>query len=66
VLPGSPAAEAGLLAGDIIIGFGGVPIGDLTAYSEAMKQHSPGDVVRVEYVRDGESASIEVTLTERK
>jgi hypothetical protein len=66
VLPGSPAAEAGLLPGDIVTGFAGAPIGDLTDYSEAMKQHAPGDVVLVEYVRDGTAASVEVTLVERK
>ncbi len=66
VLPGSPAAEAGLQAGDLITGFAGVPITDLTDYSEAMKTHAPGDVVVVEYVREGESSSVQVTLTERR
>jgi membrane-associated protease RseP (regulator of RpoE activity) len=66
VLPGSPAAAAGLQTGDLITGFAGTPITDLTDYSEAMKQHAPGDVVVVEYVRDGEAGSVEVTLTERR
>lgn len=66
VLPGSPAAAAGLQTGDLITVFAGAPITDLTDYSEAMKQHAPGDVVVVEYVRDGEAGSVEVTLTERR
>ncbi len=65
VLPGSPAAAAGLQTGDLITGFAGVPIADLTDYSEAMKRHAPGDVVVVEYVREGTAGSVEVTLTER-
>ena len=66
VLPGSPAAEAGLQSGDLITGFAGVPIADLTDYSEAMKLHAPGDVVEVEYVREGKPGIVEVTLAERR
>lgn len=66
VLPGSPAAEAGLMAGDRITAFGGAPVSDLTDYSEAMKHHVPGDVVEVEFVRDEETRRVQVTLTERR
>ena len=66
VLPRSPAAEAGLHAGDRITGFGGAPVVDLTAYSEAMKLYAPGDVVEVDFVRDGEQRTVEVTLVERR
>lgn len=66
VLPGSPAAEAGLREGDRITGFGGTPVADLTDYSEAMKRYAPGDVVEVEFVRDGTPQRVEVTLVERR
>ena len=66
VLPGSPAAAAGLQTGDLITSFAGQPITDLTDYSEAMKRHAPGDVVVVEYMREGEAGKVEVTLTERR
>lgn len=66
VIAGSPAAQAGLREGDVIVEFGGAPLDDLTDYSEAMKRHEPGDVVVVVYLRGGERHSVEVTLTERK
>jgi aminopeptidase N len=66
VLAGSPAADAGLQAGDRIVAFGEAPVTDLTDYSEAMKRHSPGDVVEVEFVREGETHRVEVTLVERR
>lgn len=66
VLPGSPAAEAGLREGDVIVSFGGDAVGDLTGYSEAMKRYAPGDVVTVGFLRDGERREVEVTLVERR
>lgn len=66
VIPGSPAAQAGLLEGDLITAFGEAPVTDLTDYSEAMKQYAPGDVVTVDFTRDGEAMQVEVTLTERR
>lgn len=66
VLPGSPAALAGLEKGDVILGFGGDVVGDLTDYSEAMKRFAPGDVVAVQFRRGDETLEVEVTLVERK
>jgi Zn-dependent M28 family amino/carboxypeptidase len=66
VLPGTPAAQAGLQEGDVITGFGGAPVSDLTDYSEAMKLYAPGDVVVVDFTREGEPMQVEVTLTERR
>lgn len=66
VIPGSPAEKAGLQAGDVIVGFAGGPVEDLTDYSEAMKRFAPGDVVEVEFLRDGERRMVEVTLVERR
>ena len=66
VLPGSPAASAGLAEGDVILSFGGDAVGDLTDYSEAMKRFAPGDVVHVEFLRDGKTQEVEVTLVERR
>jgi S1-C subfamily serine protease len=66
VLPNSPAAEAGLTEGDVIVAFDETPVADLTDYSEAMKRRAPGDRVRVEFLRDGERRSVDVTLVERR
>ena len=66
VLPGSPAEEAGLHAGDVIVAFDDTEVVDLTDYSEAMKRHQPGDEVEVEYLRDGERVRVHVVLVRRR
>ncbi len=65
VMPGSPAAEAGLEKGDVLKQIGGVPVEDLAAFSQVLKSHAPGDVVEVVFERAGETLSKEVTLAER-
>jgi len=65
VLPGSPAAEAGVQAGDILVSFGGVEVVDLTGYSEAMKRFAPGDEVEVVLRRGGETVTVTATLRAR-
>jgi putative serine protease PepD len=62
---GSPAAAAGLKAGDVITAFGGQTIkspGDLTS---AVGTKKPGDKVTVTYVRGGQTKTTEVTLATR-
>ena len=63
--PGSPAEKAGLQEGDIVVKIGGTPVGTLQDYSNALKAHTPGDVVTVTFVRDGKEMTAEVTLAER-
>jgi serine protease Do len=65
VEPGSPADEAGLRRGDIIVALDGKEIrssGDLYA---ALRDYQPGDEVSVAVVRDGERRTFDVTLGER-
>jgi membrane-associated protease RseP (regulator of RpoE activity) len=60
-----PAARAGVLANDVVLDIDGAPIaspGDLT---QAISSYRPGDVVRVELIRDGEPLSLDVTLGRR-
>ena len=45
VLPGSPAAEAGLEAGDVIISLGDEPMYDIAELSAAIKLRRPGETV---------------------
>jgi aminopeptidase N len=66
VLPGSPAEQAGLEAGDILVEFGGTPVDTLTDYSDAMKRYAPGDEVEVVFLRGQERKTVKVTLVERK
>jgi S1-C subfamily serine protease len=65
VLPGSPAASAGLLADDVITSIGGTPISSMTGLVLALRSHDPGDVVDVAYLRAGEPHTCTVTLTEK-
>lgn len=62
---GSPAEKGGLLAGDVIVEFGGRAVTDLQSYSDALYSHKPGDVVKVVYVRDGKKLETTVTLGSR-
>jgi peptidase M28-like protein/PDZ domain-containing protein/peptidase M1-like protein len=65
VLPGSPAAAAGIVSGDVIVSFGGAEVTDLKTYSDLLKGRIPGDVVEVGVRRGGETISLRVTLGER-
>lgn len=65
VRAGSPAEKGGLLAGDVIVEFGGVPVTDLQSYSDALYTHKPGDVVKVVVLRDGKRIETTVTLGTR-
>jgi Zn-dependent M28 family amino/carboxypeptidase len=61
----SPAEKAGLVAGDVIVEFGGRAVTDLQSYSDALYSHKPGDVVKVVYMRDGKRVETAVTLGTR-
>jgi S1-C subfamily serine protease len=65
VRPGSPADEAGLTQGDIIISFDGVPIRTMAELAGHVQQRQPGDRVILTVVRAGERSDIEVQLAER-
>lgn len=61
----TPAAEAGLTAGDTITRMGSTQITDGTALSEAIAEHKPGDTVSLSWTdADGQTHSANVTLTE--
>jgi hypothetical protein len=60
VVPGSPAAKAGLAAGDRITGLGGTDIKDLGSLVDAIRSHEIGDEVEVRYVRGGKTATAKV------
>jgi putative serine protease PepD len=65
VSPGSPAEKSGLQTGDIIVKFEDTPIKSLRDYSNALKTKQPGDVVKIEYIRDGEHKTVQLELAER-
>lgn len=65
VREGSPADRAGLQQGDIIVGLGGMEVADLYGLTDALRAHRPGDVVVIEWLRDGERMSAETELASR-
>jgi len=66
VKPNSPAAKAGLKAGDILIEFGDKPIKNLYDFTDALRRSKVGDVVEVKVLRDGQSVTASVKLEQRK
>ena len=61
----SPAEKAGLRGGDIIVELGGTEITDLYAYTYALRDHKPGDEVRVVVIREGERLTFTAILGSR-
>jgi hypothetical protein len=66
VKPGSPAAKAGLKAGDILVQFGDKPIKNLYDFTDALRRSKVGDVVEVRVLRDGQPVTASVKLEQRK
>ncbi|MGC2108336.1 MAG: M28 family peptidase [Candidatus Korobacteraceae bacterium] len=66
VRPGSPAAKAGLKAGDILVQFGDKPIHNLYDFTDALRRSKVGQVVEVKVLRDSQPRTVSVKLEQRK
>jgi hypothetical protein len=62
----SPAAKAGLKAGDLLVEFDGKPIQNLQDYAYALRAKQPGDRVQVVVKRNGRDVKADVLLEARK
>lgn len=62
----SAAKKAGLRANDIIIKFDGTPVGNPDDLRKAIKSKSPGDEVKLTYLRGGTQKTVDVTLGEHQ
>lgn len=62
VVDGGAAAEAGLEQGDVIISFNGHPVSDATDLTAQVRALAAGASSELEYVRDGQTYSLQVTL----
>ncbi|MEW4561346.1 M28 family peptidase [Bremerella sp. JC770] len=60
--PGSPAADAGIKGGDILVDLGGNRIGGLEDFDAALRKFKAGDKVEVVVMRDGKEVKLTVTL----
>jgi hypothetical protein len=66
VREGSPAAKAGLKAGDILVEFDGQPIKNLYDFTFALRSKKAGDRVQVRILREGKPVVATVTLEQRR
>jgi uncharacterized iron-regulated protein len=64
VLPNSAAEAAGLLAGDVLLAFDGVPLAENYDLIYEVKQKRPGDQSVLQIERDGKEQTVEVTFPE--
>jgi len=62
VVEDSPAKEAGLKKGDIIIKLGDKEVNSLADFRYELYKHEPGDEVEIVYVRDGEEKETTIKL----
>ena len=66
VRAGSPAAKAGLQAGDVLTSFAGKPVNNLYDFTYLLQGSKVGDVVEVKFLRDGKEMTASVTLEARR
>jgi putative serine protease PepD len=65
VTPDSPAARAGLQAGDVVVSIDGKAVQDRSELVAAIRGRKPGDKVTLVVVRGGNETTITATLTQR-
>lgn len=65
VIDDSPAAEAGLRHGDVIVAFAGNPVHEVKDLTKAVRKADPGDEFAITVLRDGKRQDLKVTLGER-
>ena len=64
IFPGSPAEQAGLQEGDIIVAIEGEQIGPGADLSMLIVPFSPGDTITLRVLRDSSTSEVDVTLGE--
>lgn len=62
--PNGPAAQAGLKAGDVIVGVGNQAVTDTSSLADALVSKSPGDTVAVQVYRGSQQLTVNVKLGE--
>ena len=62
---GTPADEAGIETGDLIVSIEGEEVRSVEEFLGLLRRRDPGETVEVGVLRDGEEEQLEVTLAER-
>jgi membrane-associated protease RseP (regulator of RpoE activity) len=62
VVEGSPAEQAGITAGDIIVAIDGAAIGADDTLAQIMRGHRPGDTVEIQLSSRGQERTVQVKL----
>lgn len=62
VVAGSPAAEAGVLAGDVVVAYGGKAISDAASLRNELAKSRAGERVKLTVIREGKSRDISVIV----
>ena len=65
VVDGGPAGEAGLAAGDVIVGLSAETVPSMSALVIALRERNPGEVIELEVLRDGDRITVPVRLGAR-
>ena len=63
--PDGPAAKADIRPGDVLTAVGAQKITSVEELFAALRQHNPGERVAISYVRDGETHTAQVQITDR-
>jgi S1-C subfamily serine protease len=62
IMPGSPAAKAGLQPGDIITAVNGTQVGSVNQFVATIANYAPGDTVTLTVNRGGQTKTVRLTL----
>lgn len=66
VRPGSPAEQAGIKGGDLIIKLAGKGVQNLQDFTYVLREHKPGDEVEIVVKRDGKEVTLKAVLGKRQ
>lgn len=66
VSDGSPAADAGLRTGDVVVAIDGSPVSGAESLTAHVREHGAGDTAVLTVVRDGAESEVTVTFAVRQ